>query len=82
MRGLALVAQLFTCVRVLAIVQGTQWRHAVNYQTRRHDYLRIVVLDDELVRGAMLCLLLYRHVNKLPTLGSGNFEDSDHNAEM
>ena len=42
----------------------------------------IVVLGNELVRGALLSLLLYGYVYVLSTLGSGNFEDRDHNAEL
>ena len=42
----------------------------------------IVVLRNELARGALLCLLLYGHVYVWPTLESGNFADRDHNAEM
>ena len=34
------------------------------------------------MRSALLCLILYGHVYVFPTLGSGNLEDSDHNAEM
>ena len=41
-----------------------------------------VGLGNQLVIGASLCLLLYVHVYVLPTLVSGNFEDSDHNAKM
>ena len=82
MRALALVARLLTCVRVLAIVQGTQSRYAVNYSTRGHDYLEVVVLGNELVRGVLLCLLLYGHVYVLLALGNGSFEYSDHKAAL
>ena len=60
----------------------SQGCYALSYQLRRHDYIQDCFIGQSIGDRCFAMPWSYAHVSVLLTLVSGNFDDSDHNAEV